>query len=206
MKKALSLILVLVMAAALLVCPALAAGGNGGGGGNGQSPLSVASVTMDGKELAGATAGPDGKITVTFDRGMDKHSEENVKMVYVEDLKSVVEFDGDRTFTVRFTGAPGGRYTFVVKADAMANNGSTLGEDMKVTFYVVDGSGEGFGEQCPSEDFADVDHGKDSWYHMSVDWAVSNDITQGTSKTAFSPMAPCTRAQAVTFLYRQLGK
>ena len=37
-------------------------------------------------------------------------------------------------------------------------------------------------------------------------WAVENGITTGTSETTFSPNAPCTRAQSVTFLYRALGK
>lgn len=34
--------------------------------------------------------------------------------------------------------------------------------------------------------------------------AHENDVTKGTGKTTFSPDAPCTRAQVVTFLYRYL--
>ena len=41
---------------------------------------------------------------------------------------------------------------------------------------------------------------------IPVDWAVTNKITNGTSATAFSPNMPCTRAQAVTFLYRAAGE
>lgn len=212
MKKALSLILVLVMAAALLVCPAMAAGGNGGGGGggngggNGQSPLSVVSVTVIGKDLEGRAVKPNTRITVTFDRGMDKHSEENAAMMFVEGLECVVGFDGNRTYTIDFSDAPVGRYTFIVKAGVMANNGNTLGEDYKVTFFVSDGSGEYYGEPCPSVDFTDVDRSQNSWYHKAVDWAVSNDITKGTSETTFSPDKACSRAEAVTFLYRAAGE
>mgnify|MGYP000316856178 FL=1 len=36
-------------------------------------------------------------------------------------------------------------------------------------------------------------------------WAVENGITGGTGNGKFSPDATCTRAQAVTFLYRASG-
>jgi hypothetical protein len=42
----------------------------------------------------------------------------------------------------------------------------------------------------------------DDYYNQAVLWAVNKKITQGTSETTFSPADPCTRAQAVTFLYR----
>lgn len=40
------------------------------------------------------------------------------------------------------------------------------------------------------------------FYTMAVFWAIQNGITDGTSSTAFSPSAQCTRSQAVTFIYR----
>ena len=43
-----------------------------------------------------------------------------------------------------------------------------------------------------------------SYYYDAVLWAVKNGITQGTSSDAFSPSAPCTRGQIVTFLYRAM--
>ncbi len=39
------------------------------------------------------------------------------------------------------------------------------------------------------------------WYYNAVQWAVSEGITNGTSKTTFSPTKACTRAQIVTFMY-----
>ena len=48
--------------------------------------------------------------------------------------------------------------------------------------------------------FTDVAEG--SYYHDAVLWAVENGITKGTSDTAFSPNATCTRAQIMTFIYR----
>ena len=48
--------------------------------------------------------------------------------------------------------------------------------------------------------FADVP--ETAYYAKAVAWAVENDITTGTSETTFSPDAVCTRAHAVTFLFR----
>ena len=52
--------------------------------------------------------------------------------------------------------------------------------------------------------FADVP--EDSWYADAVAWAVEKGITSGTDETHFSPAAPCTRAQLVTFLWRAAGE
>lgn len=52
--------------------------------------------------------------------------------------------------------------------------------------------------------FADV--AADAYYAKAVAWAVEKGITTGTSDTTFSPDAPCTRAQAVTFLWRCAGE
>lgn len=51
--------------------------------------------------------------------------------------------------------------------------------------------------------FADVS--TSSYYNEAVQWAVANNITSGTSPNAFEPDAPVTRAQVVTFLYRNAG-
>lgn len=49
-------------------------------------------------------------------------------------------------------------------------------------------------------DLADVSG--DAYYAEAVRWALSQGITTGTADGRFSPNAPCTRAQAVTFLFR----
>lgn len=51
--------------------------------------------------------------------------------------------------------------------------------------------------------FADVKPG--DIFYEAVQWAVERGITKGTSSTNFSPFAPCTRGQIVTFLYRSAG-
>ncbi len=50
------------------------------------------------------------------------------------------------------------------------------------------------------EDVTDSDYFADA-----VSWALDNTITNGTTDSTFSPNAPCTRAQAVTFLWRAAG-
>ena len=51
--------------------------------------------------------------------------------------------------------------------------------------------------------FTDVSTG--DYYYDAVLWAVANGVTNGTSATTFSPDAPVTRAQAVTFQWRAAG-
>ncbi len=51
-----------------------------------------------------------------------------------------------------------------------------------------------------------VDVSASDWYYTAVMWAVANNVTGGTSANTFSPEAPCTRAQVVTFLYAAEGK
>jgi hypothetical protein len=44
------------------------------------------------------------------------------------------------------------------------------------------------------------------WFYDSVMWAVTNNVTGGTSATTFSPDASCTRGQVVTFLWAAAGR
>lgn len=50
--------------------------------------------------------------------------------------------------------------------------------------------------------FSDV--ASDSYYKDAVSWAVANGITSGTGNNQFPPADTCTRAQIVTFLWRNL--
>ena len=55
----------------------------------------------------------------------------------------------------------------------------------------------------PVNPFVDVPSG--SFYYDAVLWAVEKGVTKGTSATTFEPEGICTRAQAVTFLWRVAG-
>ena len=71
-----------------------------------------------------------------------------------------------------------------------------------VTFLWRSQGSENAGSANP---FTDVPSGQ--YYTTAVLWAVNHkpQITNGTSATSFSPSAPCTRGQIVTFLYRYMG-
>ena len=100
---------------------------------------------------------------------------------YVLDDLIVTDSKGN---DLKLTGKGGGKYTF-----AMPNG--------KVT---VEAS---FAPAKSENPFTDVPSG--AYYEDAVIWAVKNGITGGTSATTFAPNGFCTRAQAVTFLWRAAG-
>ena len=54
--------------------------------------------------------------------------------------------------------------------------------------------------QAAADVFSDISKGE--YYYDAVIWAVDTGITKGTEASLFSPYMPCTRAQAVTLLWR----
>ena len=61
------------------------------------------------------------------------------------------------------------------------------------------------GSPAPKSMSSFMDVPTDAFYAKAVAWAVENGITSGTGESKFSPNSTCTRAQAVTFLYRASG-
>ena len=61
------------------------------------------------------------------------------------------------------------------------------------------------GSPAPKSVSSFTDVPADAFYAKAVAWAVENGITSGTGESKFSPNSTCTRAQAVTFLYRASG-
>ena len=61
------------------------------------------------------------------------------------------------------------------------------------------------GSPAPKGQVSMTDVPADAYYSTAVAWAVENGIASGTGANLFSPDAPCTRAQAVTFLWRAAG-
>ena len=59
-------------------------------------------------------------------------------------------------------------------------------------------------EAKPTNPFVDVAEG--TYYYDPVLWAVANGITSGVNATHFDPNGTCTRAHAVTFLWRAAGQ
>ena len=58
-------------------------------------------------------------------------------------------------------------------------------------------------ESSAIKNFLDVS--KEQYYYQAIQWALSKDITNGTSLDAFSPDMTCSRAHILTFLWRANG-
>ena len=97
---------------------------------------------------------------------------------YKLDTLTVTDGSGN---VLKLTDKGNGKYTFTMPSS---------GVSVKASFVLVN-------------PFVDVSSG--AYYYDAVLWAVENGITEGTSATTFSPNAPCTRAQMVTFLWRAAG-
>ena len=83
---------------------------------------------------------------------------------------------------IKLTDKGNGKYTFTMPASKVT---------VSASFSKVSGL------------FPDVPD--DAYYADAVDWAVKKGITGGISATTFNPNGICTRAQAVTFLWRAAG-
>ena len=99
-------------------------------------------------------------------------------------LEDIIVIDSDGK-ELSLTNNGNGEYTFTMPSGKV---------EIKVTFA----------EDNSLNLFRDVP--SDAYYFEAVRWAVANNVTNGTSATTFSPEEGCTRAQAVTFLWRIAGK
>ena len=155
-------------------------GSYGGGGGSSVSSgytVSVPASVPNGKVSVSPKSAAEGK-TVTITATPDEG--------YEVGTVTVTDKDGNQ---IEVTDAGDGKYTFTMPKGKV---------EVNVEFVEKQGQTE----PVPVR-FTDVDSG--AWYAGAVNWAVSEGITAGTSATTFSPDAPCTRAQVVTFLWRAAG-
>ena len=78
-----------------------------------------------------------------------------------------------------------GKYGFTMPASAVTVKATFMDDNTMLNFF--------------------VDVSASDYYYDAVLWAVEKGITGGTSATTFDPSGNCTRAQAVTFLWRAAG-
>ena len=207
--------------------------GSGGGGGGSVSTYSVTvgktengSVSVSPKS---ASKGDTVTITVTPDKGyvletltvLDKNdkeikiTEKNGKYTFTMPASKVTvkaTFMDDNTMLNYFVDVKAGDYFYDAVLWAV-QEGITSGTD--ATHFSPNASctraqivtflwrAAGSPEPKNMSSFTDVP--ADSYYAKAVAWAVENGITGGTGDGKFSPDATCTRAQAMTFLYRASG-
>ena len=78
-----------------------------------------------------------------------------------------------------------GKYTFTMPASKVTVKATFMEDNSMLNFF--------------------VDVPADAYYYDAVLWAAEEGITGGVDATHFAPNATCTRAQAVTFLWRAAG-
>ena len=161
------------------VIPATGGGSSSGGGssGGGGAGVTTYAITVQNSKNGGVTASH---------KSAAKDTAVTLTVTpdkgYVLDTLTVLD---SKNKAVKLT-EKNGKYTFTMPAG-------------KVTVSAA------FKAAAPASEnpFTDVPSG--AYYEDSVIWAVKEDITSGTSATTFNPDGSCTRAQAVTFLWRAAG-
>ena len=150
--------------------------GGGGGGGGGFSAPSY-SVSVDDVKHGTVTVSPE-----SASKGDTVTITATPDKGYTLESLTVLDKDGK---ALALTDKGGGRYTFTMPAGKITVKAVFMDDNTMLNF------------------FTDV-HAED-YYYDAVLWAAQEGVTGGTSDTLFAPNAGCTRAQAVTFLWRAAG-
>ena len=157
--------------------PATGGGSSSGGGSSGGAGVTTYAITVQNSKNGGVTASHKSAAKDTA-----------VTLTVTPDkgyeLDTLTVLDS-KNKAVKLT-EKNGKYTFTMPAG-------------KVTVSAA------FKAAAPASEnpFTDVPSG--AYYEDAVVWAVKKGITSGTSATTFNPDGSCTRAQAVTFLWRAAG-
>ena len=101
---------------------------------------------------------------------------------YTLETLTVTDKNGDE---IELTNKGDGKYTFTMPAGKVYVEATFMEDNSMLNFFV------------------DVFPG--DYYYDAVLWAAKNGITGGVDAAHFAPNATCTRAQAVTFLWRAAG-
>lgn len=160
------------------VIPATGGGSSSGGGSSGGgSSVTTYAITVKSAKNGDVTASHK-----TASKGSTVTLTVDPDKGYVLDTLTVLD---SKDKAVKLT-QKNGKYTFTMPSS-------------KVTVSAA------FKAAAPASEnpFTDVPSG--AYYEDAVIWAVKKDITSGTSATTFDPDGSCTRAQAVTFLWRAAG-
>jgi len=152
-------------------------GGGGGGGGGGSVSIPDTKIPTGIYEHGTVTVSPE-----SASKGDTVTITATPDKGYTLESLTVLDKDGK---ALALTDKGGGRYTFVMPAGKITVKAVFMDDNTMLNF------------------FTDV-HAED-YYYDAVLWAAQEGVTGGTSDTLFAPNAGCTRAQAVTFLWRAAG-
>lgn len=152
-------------------------GGGGGGGGGGSVSIPDTKIPTGIYEHGTVTVSPK-----SASKGDTVTITATPDKGYTLESLTVLDKDGK---ALALTDKGGVRYTFVMPAGKITVKAVFMDDNTMLNF------------------FTDV-HAED-YYYDAVLWAAQEGVTGGTSDTLFAPNAGCTRAQAVTFLWRAAG-
>ena len=151
-------------------------GGGGGGGGGGFSAPSY-SVSVDDVKHGTVTVSPE-----SASKGDTVTITAAPDKGYTLESLTVLDKDGK---ALELTDKGSGKYTFVMPAGKVTVKAVFMDDNTMLNFF--------------------TDVSAEDYYYDAVLWAAQEGVTGGTSDTLFAPNAGCTRAQAVTFLWRAAG-
>ena len=117
--------------------------------------------------------------------------------VYEPGENSFTDVASGQFYTDPVLWAVSGGITTGTGADAFSPDASCTRAQMVTFLWRATGSPKPEGVDNPFKDVPD-----DAWYRDAVLWAVQAGVTNGTSADTFSPDQTVTRAQCVTFLWR----
>lgn len=153
---------------------------------------SVTVTDKDGKQITISDAG-DNKYTFIMPRSK---VDVKVEFVHIQNNLSFTDVQPDAYYYDAVAWA-------VEKSITAGTSATTFSPDAFCTrAQIVTFLWRSAGSPKASVDSPFTDVPVDSYYYDAVLWAVEQGITNGISVTTFSPDATCTRAHAVTFLYR----
>ena len=152
-------------------------GGGGGGGGGGSVSIPDTKIPTGIYEHGTVTVSPK-----SASKGDTVTITVTPDKGYTLESLTVLDKDGK---ALALTDKGGGKYTFTMPAGKITVKAVFMDDNTMLNF------------------FTDV-HAED-YYYDAVLWAAQEGVTGGTSDTLFAPNAGCTRAQAVTFLWRAAG-
>ena len=149
-------------------------GGGGGGGGGGSVSIPDTKIPTGIYEHGTVTVSPE-----SASKGDTVTITATPDKGYTLESLTVLDKDGK---ALALTDKGGGRYTFVMPAGKITVKAVFMDDNTMLNFF--------------------TDVSAEDYYYDAVLWAAQEGVTGGTSDTLFAPNAGCTRAQAVTFLWR----
>ena len=180
-------------------------GGGGGGGGSSVSYQVALPSDLTGGTVASnhqkAASGTKVTLTVTPDEGYELE-----KLEVTKDDKTTVDLTEKNSKKIQYTFImPSAKVTVTASFKQISDDSSdVMPSDTPSTPEPSTPAPSTPSAPEPDNPFTDIS--PSSAFYPHILWAVGKKITMGSTATTFNPDGGCTRAQAVTFLWRAAGE